>query len=218
MCHAVAQAGDRQDFQALRAAAARFVADRAALAYPGTRTEVEAGPIDARLQLPTCPQPEFALSAGSTLWGSGNLAVSCAAPAWSLYLTYRTTIAGPALLTRRPLPAGIAPGPTDLIKGEVEYAGDPDRYLRDPASLRGGALTRPLAKNSPITIDMLRILPTIRPGQRVRIVVEGQGFQISQEGIAQSQAGIGEALRLKIASGRFVQGTVQPDGTVRVRP
>ena len=217
MCQLPAQAESRQDFPALRAAAARFVTSQAGTAFPDARAEVDIGPIDPRLNLPACPEPEFSLSPGSTLWGSGNLAVSCVAPApWSLYLTYRTTLKGPALVARRPLPAGTVPGPSDVVRGEIEYAGDPGRYPRDSANLRGARLARPVAKNQPITIDLLRIPPIIKAGQKVRILVDGTGFQISQEGIAQGQARVGDSLRLKTPSGRYVQGIVQMDGTVRI--
>ncbi|MDD5366220.1 MAG: flagellar basal body P-ring formation chaperone FlgA [Gallionellaceae bacterium] len=214
-----AWAETRQDFPVLRAAAGRFVSGQVGIAYPESHADVTIGPIDPRLNLASCPEPVFTLAPGSNLWGSGTLAVDCTSPkTWGLYLSYRTVLRGPALLAKRPLPAGTVPGPADVIKDQVEYAGDPGRYPRDPASLRGAALSRPLAKNSPISIDMLRIRPIIRAGQRVRILIDGNGFQVSQDGIAQSQAGAGDSLRLKTPSGRYVQGTVQPDGTVRVRP
>ncbi|MFA5081907.1 MAG: flagellar basal body P-ring formation chaperone FlgA [Hydrogenophilaceae bacterium] len=214
-----AWAETRQDFSVLRAAAGRFVSDQVGMAYPESHAEVTIGPIDPRLNLAHCPEPVFALSPGSNLWGSGSLAVDCTSPnKWGLYLTYRSVLRGPALLAKRPLPAGTTPGAADVIRDLIEYAGDPGRYPRDLASLRGATLSRPLAKNSPITIDMLRIRPIVRAGQRVRIMIDGNGFQVSQEGIAQSQASAGDNLRLKTPSGRYVQGTVQPDGTVRVKP
>lgn len=219
LCQPSVWAESRQDFSVLRAAAGRFVSGEVKLAYPESAAEIEIGPIDPRLNLADCPEPVFTLAPGSKLWGSGTLAVDCTRPKpWALYLTYRTTLKGPALLARRPLPAGSTPGPADLVEDVIEYAGDPGRYPRDPANLRGAALTRPVAKNSPVTIDLLRIRPIIRAGQRVRIMLDGKGFQVSQEGIAQKQAGVGDSLRLKTPSGRYVQGIVQPDGTVRISP
>lgn len=219
LSHAWAWADTGQDLGALRQAAARFVGEQVRIAYPATGARVEVGPIDPRLMLPACPKPGFELSSGSSLWGSGTLAVRCEAPRpWSLYVTYRTVLKGPALLARRPLPAGTAPGPDDLSSGTVDYDSDPGRYPRDPGALHGAVLTRPLAKDAPLTVDMLRIRPIIRPGQRVRVVIDGSGFQISQEGIAQAQAGVGDSLRLKTASGRYVVGVVQPDGSVRIQP
>jgi flagella basal body P-ring formation protein FlgA len=52
----------------------------------------------------------------------------------------------------------------------------------------------------------------------VRVVVEGSGFQVSQEGIAQNNAHAGETVKVKLDQKRFVQGTAQADGTIQVRP
>lgn len=216
---APAYAEARQDLAALRAAAARFMAERAGAAYPDSQARVEIGALDERLNLSRCTDPVFTPAAGATPWGAGTLKVSCPPPAeWTFYLTYRVSLKGPALLARHPMPARYAPVAGDVVKGEIEYSDDPGRYPRDPSSLRGAALLKPVAKGAPITIDMLRLQPIIRAGQRVRIRIEGAGFEVSQEGVAQAQAGVGDSLRLKVQSGRYVQGIVQPDGTVRVRP
>lgn len=214
-----AGAETRPDIAALQAAARDYVLAQVAAAHPGTRAEVAIGPLDERLSLPSCPEPVFALATGSTLWGGGRLGMSCpSGTGWNLYLTFRVTLRGPALLARRPLPARSMPGPRDVETGEIEYAADPGRYPRQPEALRGMALLRPVAKGSPISIDLLRIQPVIRAGQRVRIRLVGPGFQVSQEGIAQAQALPGESVRLKVTTGRFVQGVAQPDGTVLVKP
>jgi flagella basal body P-ring formation protein FlgA len=69
-----------------------------------------------------------------------------------------------------------------------------------------------------LAIDMLRRPQVVRSGQRVRVVVEGSGFQVSQEGIAQNNAHAGETVKVKLDQKRFVQGTAQADGTIQVRP
>lgn len=219
LLQASAWAQPRQDVAALRAAASQYLSAQVASAYPEAHSEISIGPVDPRLNLTPCSNLGFALPAGSNPWGSGNLRASCTAPSpWSLYLTYRVRLTGPALLAKRPLAVGEHPGPGDLETGMTEYAGDPGRYPKNQSELRNAALTRPLAKSHPVTIDMLRVPAIIKAGQKVRIVVDGNGFQINQEGVAQAQAGSGDTLRLKTPSGRFVQGTVQADGSVRIRP
>lgn len=218
-CHGSAWATEKQDLRALRTAATRYLESQATIAFPDARPEVSVGAIDPRLNLTACSNLTLSLPAGSQLWGSGNLQAQCSAPAsWGLYLTYKITLRGPALLAKRPYIAGERPLPADFARGEVEYTGDPGRYPRSAAELGNATLTRPLAKNQAVTVDILRVPAIIKAGQRVRILVDGQGFQISQEGIAQGQAGVGDTLRLKTPSGRMVQGIVHPDGTVHIRP
>jgi flagellar basal body P-ring formation protein FlgA len=217
--HACAWAQPRQDLSGLRAAAAQYVATQVTSAYPEARSEVSIGAIDNRLNLAACSKLGFAVPAGNNLWGSGNLRAHCAAPAtWSLYLTYRIQLSGPALVAKRPLAAGERPGPNDAGISVTNYVGDPARYPKTHAEMRNANLTRPLAKGNPITIEMLRVPPIIRAGEKVRIIVDGSGFQITHEGIAQGQAGVGDILRLKTPSGRLVQGKVHADGSVRIQP
>lgn len=205
--------------EALRDAAGRFIGGQIAAAYPDSRAEIEIGPVAEHIFTPVCLATHFSLASGSRLWGAGSLAVQCDAPSpWSIYLTYRIRLKGPALTARRPLPSRYSPSAQDLVKAEVEYAMDPGRYLHDTANLRGTVLAMPLAKGNPVTIDMLQVKAIIQAGQRVRIRSDGPGFQISQEGTAQRQAGVGELLRLKLGSGRIVQGIVRDDGTVYIGP
>jgi flagella basal body P-ring formation protein FlgA len=214
-----ARAGTIRDTESLRTAAIHYLGSQIAAAYPDSTAEITVGSVDERLHLPACPTPSLSLAQGSHLWGVGNLGIRCDAPSsWSLYLTYRIRLRGPALVARRPLPSHYAPTAQDLSRSEVEYAIDPDRYPRNPDNLHGATLAMPLATDSPITVDILRIKPLIQAGQRVRILADGPGFQVSQEGFAQQQAGAGELLRIKLSSGRYVQGVVQNDGTVTIKP
>lgn len=205
--------------KSLKAAASRYLREQIASSYPDSTAQVTLGPINERLTPARCTDATFFVTAGSSLWGTGMLGVQCNAPTnWNMYLTYSIHLKGPALVARRPLPSHYAPTPADLARREIEYSMDPGRYPRDPNNLHAATLTMPLAKGAPLTVDILRVPPIIQAGQEVRIIANGPGFQISQMGIAQQQAGVGDLLRIKLSSGRFIQGTVQDDGTVYVKP
>lgn len=203
----------------LRAAANRFLNTQANTAYPDSTVNVLIGPVDERLDLSDCSSASFFLPPGSHPWGAGTLGVQCSAPSHLIfYLTYRIRLHGPALVAARPMASNYAPRTGDIEKRVIEYMGDPGRYLRDSANLHGATLIMPLTKGAPLSIDMLRIPPIVQAGQQVRIVSGGPGFQVSQIGVAQQQAKVGDLLRLKLSSGRYVQGVVQEDGTVYVAP
>lgn len=205
--------------KSLKAAASRYLEGQIASAYPGSTAEIAIGPINDRLSSTECTSVSFFVTSGSSLWGTGMLGVQCDAPtSWNMYLSYKIHLRGPALVALRPLASHYTPTAQDLAKREIEYDMDPGRYPRDPASLRNSNLTMSIAKGTPLTVDLLRTPPIIQAGQEVRIVANGPGFQISQQGIAQQQAGVGDLLRLKLASGRYIQGTVQEDGTVYIKP
>lgn len=208
-----------QDWEKLRQRASAHLMKQATEAYPEAKASVRMGTIDERLRFPDCPAPEFFQPISSRGWGSGNLGVRCDAPEpWTLYVGYQIILHGPALLAKRPLASRSPLFASDWELAEIDYAADPGSYPRDLLQFPGATLNRPVAAGTPLQMDMLRRPQAIRSGQRVRILVEGTGFQVSQEGIAQNSAHVGESVKVKLADKRFVQGTAQADGSVRVRP
>lgn len=214
-----AAASPWQDWDGLRGQAAEFLLAQAAEDHPGIMTRVEMGPVDPRLRFPACAAPEFFLPPGNRSWGNGNLGVRCESPEpWSLYLGYQIHLRGPALVAKRPLAMRSPLAPADWETREVDYGEDPGAYLRDLRNFPGATLARPVTAGTALVIDMLRRPQVVRSGQRVRIVIEGSGFQVSQEGIAQNNAHAGETVKVKLDNKRFVQGVAQANGTVQVRP
>jgi len=177
------------------------------------------GAVDPRLRFPDCPAPQFFLPSGNRPWGSGNLGVRCDAPEpWSLYIGYQIQLRGPALVAKRPLAARAPLAAADWDLKAADYSTDPGAYPRDLLRFPGATLSRPVTAGTPLQVDMLRRPRVVHSGQRVRVVVEGAGFEISQEGLAQNSAHPGEAVKVKLGDHRFVQGTAQADGSVRVSP
>jgi len=219
MVSAQAAATQWQDWDALRQQAADFLLKQAAESHPGHKTRVEMGPVDPRLRFPACTAPTFFLPPGNRSWGNGNLGVRCETPeAWSLYIGYQIQVRGPALVAKRPLAMRAPLNAADWESKEVDYDTDPGAYPRDLRNFPGATLARPVPAGTPLVIDMLRRPQVVRSGQRVRIVIEGSGFQVSQEGIAQNNAHTGETVKVKLDNKRYVQGTAQANGTVQVSP
>ncbi|MDW8323565.1 MAG: flagellar basal body P-ring formation chaperone FlgA [Burkholderiales bacterium] len=206
--------------EALREAARRYLIEALARTDAGLRAQVEIGPLDPRLRLPPCAQPEFFLPPGARLQGHGSVGVRCgqAASPWTLYLGYRIHLAGPALVARVPLAARQTIRPEDVEVRVIAYERAPGDYLRERAQLTGAILAHPVAAGQALTIDRLSHTPLIRPGERVRLQVEGAGFVVSQEGTAQNAAAVGEVVRVRTDAGKIIQGVATADGSVRVRP
>lgn len=212
-----AQAARLQDLAVLRAQANEYLFTLAQAAYPTLSAEVRTGSLDPRLRLPHCPKPGFFLGAGNQPHGSGTLGIRCREPGqWTLYLTYKISLRGHVLVTKRPLPAR-----QDLSSGEVELKlvtmeQPPGAYFTSLEQIRNVVTARPLDAGQPITLDVLKRSHVIRPNQRVRILAEGSGFQITQEGTAQNAAYMGDPVRVKMPSGRIIQGVADADGQVRI--
>lgn len=212
-----ARAETLQDPEALRALAAAHLRSASRAAHPGLDAQVRIGQLDPRLRLPHCPEPEFQLTTGSRLYGSGSLGVQCREPRpWTLYLGYGIALSGDVLVARRPLPAGTGLLAEDVETRRMPLDQAPGNYFRAAEQLRGALTARALGAGQAITVDALKRRFAIRANQRVRLLVEGAGFQVSQEGTAQNAAYMGEAVRVKMPSGRIIQGVAEADGSVRV--
>ena len=218
----MAQAQDAalQAWSDLRRQAERYLHDLVTRDDAGIRAHVEIGAVDPRLRLPPCAHPVMFLPAGARLHGNGSLGVRCESTPepWTLYLTYRISLQGPALVTRWPLAARQPIKADDLELREIAYEATPRDYLRDPALLEGAMAARPIPAGQPITADRLVRSPVVRAGQRVKLWLSGSGFQVTQEGLALNAAKAGETVRVRTDSGKLVQGQATADGRVLVRP
>lgn len=205
------------DVLALRAQAAAWLEQQAIMTFPGVTAVAEVGEVDSRLRFPACAEPRFFLPSNAPLWGRGSLGVSCDAPSpWSLYLSYRNRMSGPALVATRPLAAREAPVAGAIEIRQIEYAQSPNLY---PQVLpRDARLNRPVAAAQPLLIGWLSLPTVIHAGRPVRLQRRTQTFTVSQEGIALGSAAPGGNVRVKTPGGRIVHGTAQQDGTVEVRP
>jgi len=68
----------------------------------------------------------------------------------------------------------------------------------------------------PLRQDSLRALPVVQQGQIVRLVSIGDGFRVSAEGRAISNAGEGQIAQARTASGQIVSGIAKMGGTLEV--
>lgn len=214
-----AGAGSPQNMQVVYQEAERWLQQQAVETWPGVTAEARSGTVDDRMRLPACRELQFSLPAGSRLGSSGSLAVRCQAGArWSLYITYRMRLSGPAWVARHALPARSLLHMADLEARTIEYEFAPSAYLQDGPLPGGTYVTRPVDAGRPLLSSWLARHPVVMAGQRVRLVAQGQGFSVSQEGQALNAALAGATVKVKTGSGRIVHGTAQDDGSVRVLP
>ncbi len=215
---AQAEAGPDQDLRVLSTQAQRHIATLAGQAYPEVRSTVEMGAIDARLRLSRCERVHFFLPPGERLFGRGTLGARCEGPAqWTLYLAYRLDLSGPALVARHPLASRQPIHATDLELREVVYDRAPGEYFR--TELPDGSLAaRPIAAGQALTHDLLLQRDAVQAGRKVRVLVRGAGYQVSQEGVALNNAKAGAMVRVRTPNGRIVQGHASADGQVIVQP
>jgi len=200
------------DVEAIREAAARFVATQVA---PGV--DVEVSTLDSRLRMPACDAPlDTRLHSGSN-GAQRTVEVSCAAPqSWRLYVPVRIVDVQPRLVFTRAMRAGEPISPADL-RLEQRDAARTGSGPTDVEQVVGLVLRRPASNGQVLTTDLLGNAPSIQRGQIVTLIGGNGAFQVRATGKALGSAAPGELVSVEnLTSRRVVQGTVLEDGRVQV--
>jgi flagella basal body P-ring formation protein FlgA len=201
----------------IRQVAEGFVASRAGGRGPVHAT---AGHLDARLRLPACAgELTPFLSPGAVVRARTSVGVRCASPAWSVYLPVSVESEAPVLVARRSLRRGEVPSGADFDRSQRRVPGLAADFVADPEVLGGLRLRRPIAAGELLATNMLELPPLVRRGQSVTAVTRATGIEVRSSVEALADAAAGDRVRLRNpATGRLIDGTVQPDGTVVVLP
>jgi flagellar basal body P-ring formation protein FlgA len=174
-------------------------------------------PPDDRLELAACAAPEVFLPPGGRLQGRVSVGVRCNVPvSWTLYIQANVNIMMEYLVTALPLAAGHIIGYGDLTSISGEQTPVTANYVTDPTQLIGRTLSMSLAAGTPFRLNVLRKDEVVKQGQSVRVTSERQGFRLSTSGVAQSGAVEGDAVRVKLKSGKVVTGLAHEGGVVEL--
>jgi flagellar basal body P-ring formation protein FlgA len=208
-------AAERQDLDAVRAAAEAFVLER--LGGDAGGTTVTTGRLDPRLRLAPCPRPLEAFAvAGDRLRGNTSVGVQCP-QAWRLYVPVKVETLRTVLALRSPLRRGTLIAAEALDRVRVDTARLTRGFYTDPAAVVGHRLRRSAAAGTVLTPALVEEPPVIRRGQRVSLLSSGTGIAVRAPGEALADARIGQRVRVKnLSSGKVVEGVARDAGAVEV--
>lgn len=174
------------------------------------RIEVRVGQLDPRLRLAACARAEPFVPHGARLWGRSSIGVRCVDGAsWTVMLPVTISVFDEVLVANATMAAGSVPTPADFRLQEVDLTRQHGALVTDPAQLDGRVLARALAAGQPLREDAMKLPPVFSSGDPVPLLVAGQGFTITSDGIAMGSAGEGQRLRVRTNNGRIVVGQVR---------
>ncbi len=203
-------AAANQDMGALEKLADRFMQQEVSQ----RQASYKLGRLDRRLVLPACSSPRVDWSNTAQTSGNTSLVIVCPDSGWSIRL--------PVTVSEKQLGVVLT---RSVAAGEVLQAGDVKLVeMANPAMARnvinsvdlavGQSMRSGAPAGSWLRNFMVHAPYAVRAGQPVKVSAGGDGFSVLSEGTANGNAAVGEAVSVRLSSGRVVRGMVQPDGTV----
>ncbi len=175
--------------------------------------------VDPNITVPACVGGNIEISTqpGARVWGRTTLQLRCAKAGWMVNVPINIRVFGNYVVASQYLPAGQKIEPSDIRVIEGELSSLPDDVLRAPKGAYERILSRSLQMGSPIGLNDLRETSVVKAGDPVRIVLSGRDFEVSGEGIAQTAGVVGDSVRVRLADGQVLVGTVLRPSLVRIK-
>ncbi|BBF83870.1 flagellar basal-body P-ring formation protein FlgA [Aquitalea magnusonii] len=206
----LAQAAASQDMAALEKLADRFMQQEMA---PRQAT-YKLGKLDRRLVLSACASPRVDWSNTAQTTGNTALVIVCPDSGWSIRLPVSINEKQLGVVLTRSVSAGEVLQQGDVKLVEVANPAMARNVLSNLDLAVGQSMRSGAPAGSWLRSFMVHAPYLVRAGQPVKVEAGGEGFRVLSEGIANGNAAIGDAVSVRLNSGRVIRGVVLPDGTV----
>lgn len=205
----------KQDLQALQQVAEQFLKGQTA-DLPGSVT-VTIDPVDPRLILAACLEPQAFTPNGGRLFGRTTVGVKCVAPSpWTIYLRANIQVISDYLVAAVPLAQGQTISASDITRIRGDMSALPSGVLTEESQVIGRVANMSLRAGMPLRMDAVRNQRVVQQGQAVRVVSTGPGFQISTEARAMTNADEGQMAQARTANGQVVSGIAKAGGILEI--
>lgn len=181
---------------------------------------IEVGRLDPRLRLARCgSELQVSYQSQSVKMTNTTVRVACPAPKpWSLYVPVSIKRYQKVVVLARP----VAPGGTltrdDVRLDERSVNGLVSGYFTHADEVIGKQMRRSLGVGQALTRLAVLAPKLVSRGERVVMLAGSGGLEVRVEGTALMDGAVGDRVRVRNErSRRVVEGTLAPDGTVRVR-
>lgn len=183
---------------------------------PG-RVSFTVGDLDPANQLTPCPSLQVGMPAGAKSWGRTNVSVRCQVDqGWAVFLPVHIRVVTDYLVTARPLAQGQTVTSGDLARREGDLSDLPTGILTDERQAIGRTITMSIAAGRPLRADLLRQPVVVQQNQSVRVVSQGPGFQVANEGRALNNGVDGQVVQVRLNNGQIVSGIARTGGVVAI--
>ncbi|WP_118984343.1 flagellar basal body P-ring formation chaperone FlgA [Photorhabdus sp. CRCIA-P01] len=165
-------------------------------------------------QWPQCEWPEIQPPIGGQNRGNLSLPVICHQQ--RKFIQVAVSVTGNYLVTRRAILRNDVLSDKDfqVRSGLLEKL--PHDLIINKNKIKNSIAIRNIPAGQAITHNMLRRPWVVRSGQSVVVIVQGNGFQIRNEGKAINNAAISDKVRVRMNSGHVITGQALENGNVKI--
>ena len=183
---------------------------------PG-RVSYTIGALESRTHLSPCPALEAFSPPGARPWGNTTVGIRCqGSQPWTVYVPVQISVTTNYLVASRPIPPGQKLLPEDVSLQSGDLANLPSSVLTDLNQATGKVTKSAIGAGQPVRSELLAAPLVIQQGQSVRLVIQGPGFSVTNDGKALNNAQEGQIVQVRTATGQTVSGTARPGGVVEV--
>ncbi|MBO9535854.1 flagellar basal body P-ring formation chaperone FlgA [Herbaspirillum sp.] len=205
----------RQDLPALKQVAEQFLKTQTS-GLPGSIT-IDVDPVDSRLSLAACVEPQAFMPNGARLWGKTTIGIKCVAPSpWTIYVRANVQVISDYLVAAVPLAQGQTIGAADVTRVRGDLSALPNGIITNESQAVGRVAAMSVRAGTPLRMDSLRNQRVVQQGQPVRVISNGPGFQISTEARALTNASEGQMAQARTAAGQVVSGIAKAGGILEI--
>ena len=187
---------------------------------PGTST-FSISKIEANSGRAACSRLQSGLAPNARAYGKTTVLVQCSEGQeginWRVYVPVQIDVQTHYFASSRSLAQGQALTDSDLTQLNGNLADLPGNVVTDSAAAIGRVAAVPIAAGQALRADLLRQAWVIQAGQKVKVSIRGNGFEVTAEGRALAAAAEGKPVQVRLANGQLISGTAQAGGWVEVR-
>ncbi|MDD5612045.1 MAG: flagellar basal body P-ring formation chaperone FlgA, partial [Gallionella sp.] len=120
------------------------------------------------------------------------------------------------LTSSRPLTMGQIIRQEDLASQTVENP--QSGGLTEASQVIGQVMRYSVSQGTVLRAAMMRAPYSIKQGQVVQLLIQGNGFTINGSGVALNNAAEGETVQIRTPSNRVISGIAAENGEVKITP
>lgn len=183
------------------------------------RPHIEVGRLDPRLRLAPCQHVQPYLPQGTRLWGRSRIGLRCVQGpvAWNVFLPVTVQVWGPAWVVRQPIAPGTLLTQAHAELTEIDWAQGSTAVIARAEDWVGSVAARAIMPGQALRQGMVRTPQVFAAGTQVRVILQGNGFELSATGEAISTGHVGQTARVRMPDRRVLSGIVRDAETVEMR-